>query len=44
MKMIVEGCVLPCDYCSQYASELDMVVVSPETGPVESYWICPQCG
>lgn len=43
MNMFVEGCVLPCDYCHQHVSELGVVVVSPEAGPVQSYWICNNC-
>lgn len=33
----------PCDYCDQYAYELDEVCVSPEAAPVEWYWICNNC-
>jgi hypothetical protein len=34
-----------CDYCAQhqYGHEMTMVVISPEVGPVESYWMCDKC-
>ena len=33
----------PCDYCNEHVRELGVVVVSPELGPVHSYWICNNC-
>ena len=32
-----------CDYCHRYVTNLGVVVVSPEVGPVHSYRICDDC-